>query len=322
MQRAHPLRRRWCRLRARLHERRQRLHGQPGPADDYGFEPDEHLRHDTDHHTPLLGIQEQRKRLVVEHATDLLDHRDKLEPPVTADLPVLVLGAVDPNYTISYAPGVVTVDPAPLTITASSPDDDLRGRGAHYHARLLGLRERRPRLVAEHAAQLRDHRHQLQPASPPTYPSTCSGAADSNYTISYVPGAVTVTRPRSPSAVSGGQTYGSTTPTFSGTASPPSGITVNTSGLTCSHVDTSTPIGPALAGRQPHRWSPSRAAVTTLSGTGANDYTTTYTSATNDFMVTPAPLTITASSPTSTYGTRRPSHPCTRVSRTVTAPHR
>ena len=31
------------------------------------------------------------------------------------------------------------------------------------------------------------------PASPPTYPSTCSGASDSNYSFSYVPGAVTVT---------------------------------------------------------------------------------------------------------------------------------
>ena len=57
------------------------------------------------------------------------------------------------------------------------------------------------------------------------------------------------TSPSSPApvdvAVSGTQTYGST-PTFNGTDSPPSGITVSHTGLTCTEVGTSTTIAPTL----------------------------------------------------------------------------
>ncbi len=87
------------------------------------------------------------------------------------------------------------------------------------------------------------------PASPPTYPSTCSGASDSNYSISYVPGAVTVIDSANAIAVSvsGTQTYGGG-PTFLGTATapPPSGISVDTSGLTCGDVTPVTSIAPTL----------------------------------------------------------------------------
>ena len=53
------------------------------------------------------------------------------------------------------------------------------------------------------------------PVSPPTYPSSCSGAVDPNYTISYVPGAVTVTKaPLTITASNGSMTYGGTVPTI------------------------------------------------------------------------------------------------------------
>ncbi len=107
--------------------------------------------------------------------------------------------------------------------------------------------------------------------------------------------------------VSGSQSYGSSAPTFTGTAnyagsgSAPYGVTLHTSGLSCSEVDGSTPIGPTLSAGS-HTIGASTCGGATLSGADATDYTIVYTSAANDFTVNPAPLTITASSPTSTYG--------------------
>ncbi len=210
-------------------------------------------------------------------------------------------GAADSNYTISYVSGVVTVDPAPLTITASSPTMIYGAAVPTITPIYSGFKN------GDNASSLSvppicvTTATSSSPPSPPTYQSSCSGAADSNYTISYAPGLVTVNPITVAVAVSGGQTYGSTTPSFSGTDNPPSGITVNTAGLTCSEVDSSTPIGPALlAGSRTVVASSCSGA--TLSGTGASDYIAAYTSAAGDFTVNPAPLTITASSSTSTYG--------------------
>ena len=185
-------------------------------------------------------------------------------------------GAADSNYTISYVSGVVTVDPAPLTITASSPTMIYGAAVPTITPIYSGFKN------GDNASSLSvppicvTTATSSSPPSPPTYQSSCSGAADSNYTISYAPGLVTVNPITVAVAVSGGQTYGSTTPSFSGTDNPPSGITVNTAGLTCSEVDSSTPIGPALlAGSRTVVASSCSGA--TLSGTGASDYIAAYT---------------------------------------------
>ncbi len=108
--------------------------------------------------------------------------------------------------------------------------------------------------------------------------------------------------------VTGSQPYGGTTPTFAGSAdyagsgTVPFGVTLNTAGLSCTEVDTSTPIGPALSAGS-HTVVGASCSGATLSGADATDYAIVYTSTTGDFTVSPAPLTITASSPTSTYGT-------------------
>ncbi len=140
--------------------------------------------------------------------------------------------------------------------------------------------------------------------------SSCSGATLSgsnagDYSIVYASAANDFTVSPIPLtvAVSGSQTYGSTTPSFSGTASPPSGITVNTSGLSCTKVGVLSlqPIAPTLAAGS-YSLVPSWCSGATLSGTNVADYTLVYTSAPNDFTVTPVILTVTASSPTSSYG--------------------
>jgi len=131
--------------------------------------------------------------------------------------------------------------------------------------------------------------------------ATLSGTNAADYAIVYTsaandfavnPAQVTV-------AVSGSQTYGGT-PSFAGSAPPQTGITVNTSGVSCTGVGSST-ISPTLSAGSDTLVASSCGGAT-LSGSTAGDYAIAYTSSANDFAVNPAPLTITASSPTSTYG--------------------
>jgi hypothetical protein len=98
--------------------------------------------------------------------------------------------AADPKYTITYQPGSVTVNPAPLTITASSPS-------MTYGAAV-------PSIVPQYSGLVNGD---SAPASPPSdcsttatsssdvgpYQSSCTNdASDSNYNIGYATGSVSV----------------------------------------------------------------------------------------------------------------------------------
>jgi len=103
--------------------------------------------------------------------------------------PITAAGAADDNYTISYVGGTLTVDPVALTVTA---EDKTKAYGAAL-----------PELTVTYAGLVNGD---TAPATPPavtttataaspvgTYPITAAGAADDNYTISYVGGTLTVT---------------------------------------------------------------------------------------------------------------------------------
>ena len=100
-------------------------------------------------------------------------------------------------------------------------------------------------------------------------------------------------------AVSGSQVYGGT-PTFAGSDNPPPGVTVSTSGVSCTQVGTTTIATSLPAGS--YALAASSCGGATLSGANESDYTIAYTSAAGDFAVTKAPLTVTASSTSMTYG--------------------
>ena len=100
-------------------------------------------------------------------------------------------GRSDADYTISYVAGTLTVTPAPLTITADNQTQGLRGGAAGVDGpataasstatrRPASRRSRRSTTTATAASHVR------QP-----YPITASGAADADYTISYVGGTLT-----------------------------------------------------------------------------------------------------------------------------------
>ena len=100
----------------------------------------------------------------------------------------------DANYTISFVAGTLTVTPAALTITA---DDKSKVYGAAL-----------PTLTASYSGFVNgDTGSSLTSpvglsttasaaSDAGTYPITSSGAADANYTISFVAGTLTVTPPR------------------------------------------------------------------------------------------------------------------------------
>ncbi len=128
-------------------------------------------------------------------------------------------GASDPNYTISYQVGTITVEPAPLSIAASSGTMTYGGTAPTITASYSGF------VNGDSAASL---------TTPPTcgttatssspvgnYASTCSGAVDPNYSISYTNGTVAVGAAQLViTASSSSTTYGSdppaVTPSYSG----------------------------------------------------------------------------------------------------------
>ncbi len=136
-------------------------------------------------------------------------------------MPSAAVGAGLTNYTINYANGSMTVSPVPLTIMAS-------GASVTYGAPV-------PAITAGYSAFVNDETtlslttqptcgttySQGSPVSGSPYPSTCMGAVDGNYTISYGPGSVIVTQAAlqitaSSATVTAGAAVPTITPSYSG----------------------------------------------------------------------------------------------------------
>src|SRR5208337_3073413 len=106
---------------------------------------------------------------------------------------IMVSGAADSDYTISYSPGILTVTPAALTLTVSA-DSLIKVYGAAM-----------PTLTASYTGFVNGDTPESLDTQPTlsttatlysdtgTYPITVSGAVDPNYNISYVAGVLTVT---------------------------------------------------------------------------------------------------------------------------------
>ena len=70
------------------------------------------------HHGLVLGLRQRRQRGFPHHAAHLFDGGRVVEPG--GAVREFVLGRIGPNYSFSYVNGSVEVDPAPLSIAASS----------------------------------------------------------------------------------------------------------------------------------------------------------------------------------------------------------
>jgi len=107
------------------------------------------------------------------------------------DYPIDVSGASDSNYEISFVNGTLTITPAALTITAvnqskvyaAAAPDLLLGYTGFVNGDASANLDTPPLVTTAATA-----------ASPVgTYPITVSGAADANYTITFVSGTLTIT---------------------------------------------------------------------------------------------------------------------------------
>ena len=208
-------------------------------------------------------------------------------------------GAIDTDYSISYVAGNLTILTAPLTITAN---DQTKVYGAAL-----------PTLTASYTGLVNgDTPADLGTAPTITttalasshvvgspYAITIGGAADPDYTISYVDGTLAVTAaPLTISADNLSKVYGAPVPTL--TASYTGLVNGDTSDdLTT--LPTITTTATAASHVSPLLGNPF---VNTISGAVDSDYTITYVPGT--LIVTPAPLTITADSQTKVYGAALP----------------
>jgi sugar lactone lactonase YvrE len=205
-------------------------------------------------------------------------------------------GAVDADYTISYVSGALIVTPAPLTITA---DDQSKIYGAAL-----------PALTASYSGFVNSDTA-ISLATPPTLSTTAtvgshvsgspytiaaSGAADSDYTISYVPGALTVT-PAALAITAGDRSkiYGAAMPT----------LAASFSGFVNGDIATSLTTQPTLATTATAASHvPGSPYAITASGAADSDYTISYVP--GALTVTPATLTVKANDASRSFGAANP----------------
>lgn len=127
--------------------------------------------------------------------------------------PVTASGLTSSNYTIQYAPGTLTITPAPLTVTAVRSQPRLYGTPNPAFS------------VTYSGFVLNDGPQSLAGAltfsaptittSPGTYPVTPGGLSSSNYAIAYVPGSIQiVAAPLTVTVNNATKTFGQPNPAF------------------------------------------------------------------------------------------------------------
>jgi len=105
----------------------------------------------------------------------------------TGAYPITASGAIDPNYSFTYIPGALSINPAALTITANDASMTYGGTVPSLSASYSGF------VNGDNASSLT-----IQPtlsttaSAAGTYPITASGAVDPNYSITYRSGTLTV----------------------------------------------------------------------------------------------------------------------------------
>jgi RHS repeat-associated protein len=208
-------------------------------------------------------------------------------------------GAVDANYAISYVAGKVTVTQAALTITASSAT-------VSYGAPV-------PTITPLYSGWVNGQSSSsltTQPTCATAYtttsaagtsPSTsCSGAVDANYTISYVAGTVTVTQVTPTLTVASS----SSPSTYAGSVTLTATISSGPTG-TVTFYDSGTSIGTGTISGATATLATTALAVgahTITAGWAGNTNYSSVTSSAITQTVSQAALTITASSATVSYG--------------------
>ncbi len=206
-------------------------------------------------------------------------------------------GAVAPNYSFTYTAGTATVQRKLVTVTPTSPTvtygDSIPTITVLSYA---GWKTGESQSVLTTAPTCSTtYTTASAVASTPT--TVCVGAAAANYSFAYPTGTVTIQRKAAViTAASPGRTYGDNVPaitySYSGLVNSENGDDIVTSGPNC----TTSYVSTSAYGTTP---------TTTCTGAAAANYTFSYGA--GAIAIAKRPVTVTASSPTVTYGDPVPS---------------
>jgi hypothetical protein len=206
--------------------------------------------------------------------------------------PITASGAADANYTISYVAGALTVNPVALTITANDQSKDYGAALPDLTVSCSGFVNGDTTASLTTAPTVTTTGLATSPAG--SYPITASGAADANYTIGYVTGALTV-NPVALTITADNQSkaYGAALP----------GLTVSYSGFVNGDTAASLTVAPTVT-TTGLATSPAGSYPITASGAADANYTISYVTGT--LTVNPVALTITANNQSKAYGAALP----------------
>jgi hypothetical protein len=112
---------------------------------------------------------------------------------LTGGYTISTSGASDPDYTISYLPGTLTITPAPLTITASNASKTYGAALPALPASYSGFVNGESAANLAVLAMLATTASASSAVQPAGYAIIASGAGDPDYTISYQPGTLLIT---------------------------------------------------------------------------------------------------------------------------------
>ncbi|OOQ57316.1 MBG domain-containing protein [Mucilaginibacter pedocola] len=206
--------------------------------------------------------------------------------------PVTAKGASANNYTISYVAGTLTVTPASLTITAADVAKTYGAANPPLAAIYSGFVNGETESALATQPALSTTAVTASPAG--NYPVTVSGAASSNYTISYVNGTLRVgAAPLLIEANDLSKTYGSANPA----------LTLSYTGFVNGETQTVFTKQPMVT-TTATTTSPAGAYPITVSGATAANYAISY--APGLLTVNKAALKITAANQTKVYGEVNP----------------
>jgi hypothetical protein len=161
--------------------------------------------------------------------------------------PTTCSGAVDASYTIDYAQGTITVGAASLTITASSGSFVYGGTVPTITPNYSGFVNGDSVASLTTPATCSSLATSSSPVSGSPYASSCTGAADGNYTIHYVSGSViesqaTLTISAPSPGMNEGASVPTLTPTYGGFVNGDTAASLSTA-PTCTTKATSSSIG-------------------------------------------------------------------------------
>jgi hypothetical protein len=210
--------------------------------------------------------------------------------------PITASGAVDPNYTITYQAGTMTVGKAPLTVTADNQAMPLGGPLPTLTVSYTGF------VNGDNASSLTPQPTATTTAtatSPAgTYPITPHGGSSSNYTLSYLNGTLTVGQAvLTITANPAGSVYGAP-------LVPAGSLTVSYSGFVNGDGPGSLTVKPTVTNTA----SPGAPIGSyTLTPAGAIDPNYVIQYVNGSYTISPAALTIIATNTSMTYGGTLPS---------------